>query len=149
MSISQFHVSLLRADSVLTWIALFIATIPSAVCARQFVEISTPQQDTLLVDEASVRKNGDIITFDYVLDVLAAAEGRSGPGGWKSNEGEISIDCVKRTYSISRVIAHSGRQASGTITGTYTVPIKDRRPEPIPPASTFAYLADHVCGKRQ
>jgi len=127
--------------------AIVIAVMPlSSNASSRFVRVQTPQPDTLAIDESSIRKSDDVITFTYVLDVPAVAEGVSVPAGVKSNEVEMAIDCGRNTYSLLRIIAHTGPGATGNIATSYVVPAHERQIEAIPSKSTFAYLAAHVCG---
>ena len=121
---------------------------PSNAAERPLVRVSAPNHDPLFIDTSSIRRSGSKVTFNYVLDVLAVAEGRVTPGGWKSNEIEATVDCVQNTFSTGRLIAYAGPRATGAVTGGYTPTAAEQRPEKIVAKSTFAYLAADVCGKR-
>jgi uncharacterized membrane protein YkvA (DUF1232 family) len=101
--------------------------------------------DPLFVDHASIERAGTQVNFRYVLNVPVALEAPAAARRWRSNEMEAVIDCAGRTYSIGNVIAHSGPAGTGSIVGRYSSTPAERRPAPIVGASTFDYLARHVC----
>jgi hypothetical protein len=119
-----------------------------AFAERQLVRVEAPEHDPLYVDRASVRRTGSTVQFNYVLDVLAVAEGRSVPGGWKSNEIEATIDCAGSTFSGGKLTAYAAPRAGGAIAGSYTPTAAERKPVKIEPKSTDAYLAAFVCANR-
>jgi len=115
---------------------------------RKLVAIHAPQHDPLFVDASSVQRRGDQIVFKYLLDVLAPDEASGVPSVWKSNEIEASIDCSKRTVTVRRLVAYSGRRGSGNPTAVHSVMAAGAKPTAIEPKSTFAYLEDHLCTTR-
>ena len=118
----------------------------AAESPRKLVAIEAPQHDPLFLDTGSLRRNGHSVTFKYLLDVLAPpAEEGARPTEWRSNEIEATIDCRRRTVTVRRLTAHSGRQGSGTATAVHSFTAPGIKPEPIAPRSTFAYLEAQVC----
>lgn len=115
---------------------------------RKLVAIHAPQHDPLFVDSDSVQRRGEQIAFKYLLDVLAPDEASGVPSVWKSNEIEASIDCSKRTVTVRRLVAYSGRRGSGSPTAVHSVTAAGAKPAAIAPKSTFAYLEDHLCTTR-
>jgi len=113
--------------------------------ARNLVAVTAPGHDPLFVDAASVRRQGSVVSFKYVLDVFAPPEGNAAAGAWRSNEIEARIDCALKTFFISRLVAYPGPKASGAATAVHSFLPADQRSEKIGPKSTFAYLADHLC----
>jgi hypothetical protein len=135
----------------MTRIARIIATLGLCVpvfgvaSERELVQVQAPEHDPLFVDAGSVKRNGSVVSFNYVLNVLAVAEGRFVPGGWKSNEVSATVDCSKNTFASSKLVAYSGPRATGSITGTYQFTVAEQAPDKIIPKATTAYLAAHVC----
>jgi hypothetical protein len=115
---------------------------------RQLVAILAPAHDPLYLDAASLRRTGTRVSFKYVLDVPAPPEEGHKPSAWRSNEIEAVIDCATRTVEVRKLIAHPGPRASGAATAVHTFDAPGRKPEPITPNSTFAYLEAHVCRGR-
>ena len=135
-----------------TYVSTALAGVLAAVAfealgtaGRSLVEVSAPGHDPLFVDTATIQRQGPVVSFNYVLNVLAAAEGRSVPGRWKSNEVETTIDCARNTFSSRRVVAYTGPRATGSITGSYAFTAQERESERIIPQSTIAHLAAHLC----
>ena len=120
----------------------------SSAAERSLARVNAPDHDPLFVVTSSIRRSGSHVTFSYVMDVPAVAEGRVVTDGWKSNEVEAIIDCAQNTYSIVRLIAYAGPRSTGAITGGHTPPAAERTSEKIVAKSTFAYLANYVCAKR-
>lgn len=122
---------------------------PAAAAAdspRRLIAIDAPQHDPLYLDAGSLRRNGDTVSFRYVLDVLAPpAEEGARPTEWRSNLIDATIDCRRRTVTVRRLTAYSGPKASGTATAVHSFAAPGLKPERITPRSTFAYLEAHVC----
>jgi hypothetical protein len=116
---------------------------------KSLVPVNAPEHDPLFIDAATVHRRGASVSFSYVLNVFAAAEGRTVPGGWKSNEVAATIDCAQNTIASTKLIAYIGPKATGPVTGTYTFTAQEQKPERIVPKSTTAYLAAHLCAKNQ
>lgn len=131
--------------SAAAWMLGTCAIVVAQAAERQLTRINAPDHDPLFVDASSISRSGKTVRFNYVLDVLAAAERRSPSPGWKSNEIEATIDCPKNTVSYGRVTAYAGPRASGDVTGSYSPTEAERRPETIVPGATSAYLASFVC----
>jgi len=129
---------------ILAAIAICLPSI-SIGAERELVRVDAPGHDPLFVDAASIKRTGSVVSFNYVLDVLAVAEGRSVPGGWKSNEVAATIDCSRNNFASSKLIAYTGPRATGSITGTFNFTAAEQAPEKIIPRATTAYLATHVC----
>jgi hypothetical protein len=130
---------------------IFIVASIGAACAnaaeRELVPVTAPDHDPLYVDRTTIHRNGDSVSFNYVLDVLAIAEQRTAPGGWKSNEIEATINCALHTFVSGRITAYAGPRASGGTVGGYVPSPPERVTEKISPKSTFAYLEVFVCAK--
>ena len=118
----------------------------SSAAERKLVQILAPEHDPLFVDAVTIKRSGPVVSFNYVLNVLAAAEGRSVPGSWKSNEVAAAVDCSRNTFKTYKLIAYSGPNATGYVAGTAELSAAERKPERIVPKSTTAYLAAYVCG---
>jgi hypothetical protein len=126
-----------------------LAMMPATALAdRALVQLNPPSHDPFYIDTASIKRAGASVTFHYILDVMAAAEGRTTPGGWKSNEVEATIDCERNTISTGRLIAYAGPRASGAVTDRYTPILAEQKPDRIVANSTTAYLAAYVCGRK-
>ena len=137
----------MNRTALVALIVLSCAASSGAAAERDLAPVSAPGHDPLYVDKSSVRRSGDRVSFNYVLDVLAVAEGRSTPGGWKSNEIEATIDCSARTFVSGRITAYAGPRATGGTVGGYVPAPAEQVTEKIAPKSTFAYLAEFVCAK--
>ena len=122
-----------------------VLTSVSFAAERHLVQVAAPDHDPVFIDTASVKRNGPVVSFNYVLNVLAAAEGRSVPGGWKSNEVVAAVDCSRSTFASFRLIAYTGPRATGSVSGTYQFTADEQKPAKIVPKATTAYLAAHVC----
>ena len=141
---------IVRSQMKLAWmIGTAICAFGSSVHAaeRDLVAVNPSDHDPLYVDKSSIQRNGVRVSFRYVIDVLAVAEARSTPKGWKSNEIEITIDCRARTYVVGRLTAYGGPRAIGAPVGGYVPEPPTRMTEKIVEKSTFEYLANYVCAK--
>jgi hypothetical protein len=116
--------------------------------ARSLVSVAAPQHAPLFVDTDTVRRRGSLISFKYFLDVLTPSTRSDAPEEWKSNEIEATLDCGKRTVTVSRLTAYSGPGGTGKPTAARTFIAPTRTTEAIVPKSTFAYLEAHLCASR-
>ena len=142
---SHGNVGLLALVAALAWAS------PPALgqaAQRRLVSVSAPQHAPLFVDADTVQRRGRVVTFKYLLDVLAPTDQSDVPGAWKSNEVEATMDCGRRTVSVRRVVAYSGPRGTGVATASRTFTVPGTKPEPIAPKSTFAYLEAYLCADR-
>lgn len=139
-----------QMKSAALWAVIAISIVPfqAEALERPLARVEAPGHDPLYVDTSSIRRSGTKVSFSYVLDVSAAAEGRTAQGGWKSNELEATIDCAQRSFTSGRLTAYAGPKASGAVTGGYMPTAAERITEKIVPKSTFAYLSEFVCAKK-
>jgi hypothetical protein len=129
--------------------AMWLLGSPLFAAERELIAVNPSDHDPLYIDKASIQRSGSRVSFRYVLDVLAVLENRSTSKGWKSNEIEATIDCQARTFIAGRLTAYSGPRATGPTTGGYVVEPPKRITEKIVANSTFEYLANYVCAKRE
>ena len=129
-------------------LAIVVAAQSGPVLGRTLVSVAAPRHAPLFVDNDSLERRGGVVSFKYVLDVLAPAEGSDVPSVWKSNEIDATIDCAKRTVSVRRLVAYSGPRGTGSATAAHAFSSPSVRPEAIAPKSTFAYLEAHLCSPR-
>ena len=119
--------------------------------ARPLVRLSIPRDDhdPLYIDSQSIRWNGAIVHFKYVLDVPILGEA-GGERRFRSNEVEGTIDCARRSFSVGTVTAHSGVAATGDATGGHTpkpgegqtLVVDERK------GSTGGYLFRYLCTRQ-
>jgi hypothetical protein len=130
-------------------LAICLIGTPLFAAERELVAVNPPDHGPLYVDKSSIQRNGSRVSFRYVIDVLAVVDARSTPKGWKSNEIEATIDCRSRTFVGGRLTAYSGPRATGAPVGGYVTEPPKRMTEKIAEGSTFEYLANFVCAKRE
>jgi hypothetical protein len=141
MGTSRVH---LRIAATLAFLAV-ASHAPSADSRNLRAVAVAPDHDPIFVDHATVKRTGTEVAFRYVLNVPIALEAPAATRRWRSNEIEAVIDCKARTYSIGNVVAHSGPAGTGNVVGRYSSTPAERKPAPIVHASTFDYLARHLC----
>lgn len=118
--------------------------------AKNLVRVAIPPEDTLhdplYVDADSLRWRGDLVSFNYILDVPILGKMGEEPR-FRSNELEAAIDCVAQTISTGDAIAYSGRAATGDMMYGQVATAEEKRPVKIDMRlhSTFGYLFRHVC----
>jgi len=144
MLIAEVLARTLRAAALAT----AIGCAPTTALARSLVSVPAPQHAPLFVDADTVERRGPVVSFKYLLDVLAPSEQSDIPNVWKSNEIDASIDCSKRTVVVRRLTAYSGPRGTGMATAAHSFTSPGVKPEAIAPKSTFAYLEAHLCANR-
>ena len=113
---------------------LFIAIVPTGALCADLVRVEAGDHPPLHIDPSSIRRDGAIVTVDYVLDAGAG-----------SNKIEAIIDCSARTYVLDRVFIYPEPLARGSPRGTSEPPAVERASRKIPAKSTWDYVAKHVC----
>jgi surface-adhesin protein E len=128
-------------------VALLSAAAPAE--ARELRAVLAPSHDPLFVDYATVKRSGAEVAFHYVLNVPVALDAPAATRRWRSNEMEAVIDCNKGTFSVGKVVAHSGPGATGNIVGSHSPTPAERKPAHITPGGTFDFLARHLCSPKR
>lgn len=86
----------------------------------------------------SVRRIGEGRVSVRVRGIIAAP----GPDGIKTATGLLEIDCAANSATTVEV---RGLDADGALVLNALIPLAERRPEPIRPASPNAAIRDQVC----
>ena len=121
-----------------------LAIVPTAAPARDLVMIPVVDHFPLHLDKGTLKRNGSVATFSYVLAVPKGL-GKNSPEGWQSTEVEASLDCKAETYSLGKVTIYSEPLAQGTVVREAPAPAESRQYD-IQPRSTALYLAQFICG---
>ncbi len=113
--------------------------------ARDLVDVPVVDHFPLQIDKATLKRNGKVVSFSYVLAVPKSFDGRKAEKGeWISNEIEIAIDCKEETYSLGKFTVYGEAKAQGPVEKEFPASA-DSKPSRIYPRSTAGYLADFVC----
>ncbi len=115
--------------------------------ARELVRVPTPEPEAIFVDANSIQRQKEVVSFTYVLGPTFAGEVRSAPAGWNATQVNAVVDCAKRTITTGLVTAYSGVGENAKSPGGAVPYSPGRVIEKIAPQTTFAHLADFVCGR--
>jgi hypothetical protein len=126
-----------------------VALVCGTANAKDLVRVAIPTEDfhdPLYVDSGSIRWNGGVVRFKYVLDVPILGDA-AGPRRYKSNEIEVIMDCSRQTIAVQDLIAYSGVRATGDMIGGHSATQAERQPRRIDmrKGSTLGYLFRHLC----
>lgn len=127
--------------------AMSLAMLSGAGEARELVRVPTPESEALFVDFTSIQRQQEVVSFTYVLGPSFTGELRSAPAGWNATQVSAIVDCAKRTITTGLVTAYSGIDGSTNSPGGVVPYSPGRVVERIAPRTTFAHLADFVCGR--
>jgi hypothetical protein len=122
------------------WAAVVVVCAPGAG-ARDLVSIPVVDHFPLHVDRDTLKRNGAMLSFKYVMPVL---KGLGSSEGGESTEVETTIDCKEETYSLGAIAIYAGPMGQGELKTTTPAPAEQRRYD-IRPRSTAGYLADFLC----
>jgi len=114
-----------------------------ALAARDLVSIPVVDHFPLHVDRSTVKREGKVVSFNYVLAVPKGI-GKDSQEGWESTEVEANIDCKAETYYLGKVYIYSEPLAQGTLVRSVPEPTSPRRYD-LRPRSTMGYIADYLC----
>jgi hypothetical protein len=111
--------------------------------ARDLVSIPVVDHFPLHVDRETLKRNGAMLSFKYVM-ATPKGLGKDSAEGWESTEVEATIDCKEETYSLGGIAIYPEPLAQGAVRTTLAAPAEQRRYD-IRPRSTAGYLADFLC----
>jgi len=114
-----------------------------ALAARDLVSIPAKDHFPLHVDRSTVKREGKVVSFNYVLAVPKGL-GKDSQDGWESTEVEANIDCKEETYYMGKVYVYSEPLAQGSLVRSVPEPTNPRRYD-LSPRSTMGYIADYLC----
>jgi hypothetical protein len=153
--IATVRPAMTSAHSRKSWSAVLVmacfAVVRAGAAEKHLIPMQIPRDDhdPLYIEGQTIRWQGAIVRFRYVLDVPILGEA-GGVRGFRSNEIEGTIDCARRTFMVGTVTAYSGVAATGEQTGGYTP-----KPGEMPPSaiderkgSTSGYLFRFLCSRR-
>ena len=123
--------------------ALVVAAFAPAAGARDLVSVPVVDHFPLHVDRETVKRNGAMLSFKYVMAVPKGL-GKGSAEGWESTEVETTIDCKEETYSLGAIAIYPEPLAEGTVRQAVPAPAGQPRYD-IRPRSTAGYLADFLC----
>ena len=114
-----------------------------ALAARDLVSIPVVDHFPLHVDRSTVKREGKVVSFSYVLAVPKGI-GKDSQDGWDSTEVEAVIDCKAETYTLGKVLVYTEPLGQGPVQRSVPAPDVVRKYD-IVPRSTAGYLADFLC----
>jgi hypothetical protein len=122
--------------------ALIIALLALPVCAgaQQWESVRRDNNAMLSVDAQSVKRNGDQVTLDYMIDFRAP----SNESPYRSIVVNVRVDCKARTILPLHADAYMKFGAQGEIVAK-TAPSGPLVPQPVEQGSSDEDVWRHIC----
>lgn len=132
-------------------IAVFVlaACVTTAgLAATKWTQIRDNAAAKLFLDESSVRRKGQEVRFQYLLDFARPQGGARIQLTYRSIATEAILRCQARTISLQESELYAGPAGTGTVLATTKPTPREARFQPIEKGSSDEDLWRHLCAPK-
>jgi hypothetical protein len=127
--------------------AAAVAALPAQ--AANWQPLRKDKSTTLSLDEASIRRKGDQVSFTYMLD-HAQVQGYLKTGVfYRSLVIRATVRCKPRTIALGTTEAYGGETGTGVLVGAAQPSRSEARFSPIEAGTSDQELWSHVCARKE